>query len=94
MAGVAFVVGFSVLEDEAVSTLQAIGTLFHTVWTVFEMKAFHTMLWALRKKKKKRIFIDLFFVCLIVKTLFSYMKTYHVWTITCCKLILSHVLDL
>lgn len=53
MAGVAFVVGFSILEDEAVGTLQAIGTLFHTVWTVFEMKAFHTMLWALRKKKKK-----------------------------------------
>lgn len=47
VAGMAFVVGLSVLEDEAAGPLQPIGTLFHTVWTVLEMKAFHTMLWAL-----------------------------------------------
>lgn len=47
MAGMAFIVGFSIFEDEAVGTLKAIGTLFHTIWTILEMKAFHTMLWAL-----------------------------------------------
>lgn len=44
MAGMTFVVGFGVLEDETVCTLQTVGTLFHTIRTVLEMEALHTVL--------------------------------------------------
>lgn len=47
VAGMTFIVGLCILEDEAVSTLKAIGTLLHTVGTVLEMETFLTMLWSL-----------------------------------------------
>lgn len=53
MAGMTFIVGLCVLEDEAVGTLQAIGTLFHTVWTILEIEAIYTMFWTLRKVKAR-----------------------------------------
>lgn len=56
----AFVVGFCVLEDEAVGALQAIGTLFHAIRAVLEMEAFHTVLRALWEVRKKSI---VFFRC-------------------------------
>lgn len=54
VAGMAFVIGLCVLEDETVGALQAIGTLFNTVGTILEMDAPHTSLWALWKITKKR----------------------------------------
>lgn len=47
VAGMTFIVGFCILEDEAVGTLKAIGTLLHTVGTVLEMDTFLTVLWSL-----------------------------------------------
>lgn len=44
----ALVVGLGVLEDEAAGTLQAVGTLFHTVRAIFEVEALHAVLGALR----------------------------------------------
>ena len=66
MAGMAFIIGLSIFEDEAVGTLQAIGTLFHTIWTILEMKAFHTMLWALQEVRKKSTVFEMYI--LILKT--------------------------
>lgn len=56
MAGMAFIVGLCILEDETVGALQAIRTLFHTIRTVFKIEAFHTILWALWGVKKKMAF--------------------------------------
>lgn len=47
VAGMTFTVGLRILEDEAVGSLKAIGTLLHTVGTVLEMETFLTMLWSL-----------------------------------------------
>lgn len=47
VAGMTFIVGLCILENEAVGTLKAIGTLLHTVGTVLEMETFLTMLWSL-----------------------------------------------
>lgn len=47
VAGMTFIVGLCILEDEAVGALKAIGTLLHTVGTILEMQAFLTMLWSL-----------------------------------------------
>lgn len=52
VARVAFVVGLCVLEDETARTLQAIGTLFHTIRAILEMEALYTMLWALWTVRK------------------------------------------
>lgn len=54
VAGMAFVVGLCILEDETVGTLKAIRTLVHTIRTIFEMEAFHTVLWALWGVRKKK----------------------------------------
>lgn len=52
VARVAFVVGICILEDETARTLQAIGTLFHTIRAILEMEALYTMLWALWTVRK------------------------------------------
>lgn len=52
VARVALVVGLGVLEDEAAGTLQAVGTLFHTVGAIFEVEALHAVLGALRIVRK------------------------------------------
>ena len=54
----AFIVGFRVLEDKTVGTLQAVGTLFHTIRTILEMQALHTVLWALWEGRKKSIVLS------------------------------------
>lgn len=59
MAGMAFIVGFCILEDETVGTLQAIRTFFNTIRTVFKIEAFHTILWALWGVKKKEALVSI-----------------------------------
>lgn len=49
VAGMTFIVGLCILEDEAVGPLKAIGTLLHTIGTILEMEAFLTVLRALWK---------------------------------------------
>ena len=44
------VVGFCVFEDEAVGPLQAVRTLVHAVWAVFEVEAFHTVVGTLGER--------------------------------------------
>lgn len=43
------VVGLGVLEDETVGTLQPVGAFLHTVWSIFEVTTFHTLVRALRE---------------------------------------------
>lgn len=47
MAGMAFVVGLGVFEDETVGALQPVRALLHAVGPVFEIEAFHALVWAL-----------------------------------------------
>lgn len=49
MAGMTFIVGLCVLEDEAVGALKAIRALLHAVRAIFEMETFLTMLRSLRR---------------------------------------------
>lgn len=59
VARVAFVVGLCILEDETARTLQAIGTLFHTIRAILEMEALYTMLralWTVRKNTTAVLF--------------------------------------
>lgn len=51
VAGMTFIVDFSVFKYETVGTLKTIRTLFHAVWTVFKIKALHAMLRALQEEK-------------------------------------------
>lgn len=51
MAGMTLVVGLGVFEDEAVCTLQPVWAFLHTVWPIFEVKAFYTLVWALGVKQ-------------------------------------------
>lgn len=60
VAWVALVVGLGILEDEAAGTLQAVGTLFHTVGAIFEVEALYTVLGALRTVRKNA---QAFFIC-------------------------------
>lgn len=53
MAGMAFVVGLGVLEDETVGALQPIGALLHAVGSIFEVEAFYTLVRALRGEQNK-----------------------------------------
>lgn len=55
MAGMTFVVGFGILEDETVGALQAIRTLLHTVGTILEMKAFDAVLRPLHKLEHNKL---------------------------------------
>lgn len=43
------VVGLGILEDETVGALQPIGAFLHTVWSIFEVTTFHTLVRALRE---------------------------------------------
>lgn len=53
MARMTLVVGLGILEDETVGTLQPIGALLHAVWSIFEVAAFYTLVWALREEHNK-----------------------------------------
>ena len=53
MAGMTFIVGLGVLEDETVGSLQPIGALLHTVGSIFEVEAFHALVRALRAERNK-----------------------------------------
>lgn len=54
VAGVTFIVGLGVLEDETVGALQAVGALLHTVGAVFEVAASHALVGALGKGERER----------------------------------------
>lgn len=43
VAGMTLVVGLGVLKDKTVGSLQAVGTLLHTVGPIFEVEALHTL---------------------------------------------------
>lgn len=47
VAGMAFVVGLGVFEDETVGALQPVRALLHAVGPVFEIEAFHALVRAL-----------------------------------------------
>ena len=53
MTRMALVVGLGVFEDEAVGSLQAIGAFLHTVGSVFEMEALHTLIRALQIERER-----------------------------------------
>lgn len=53
MAGMTLVVGLGIFEDKTVGSLQAIGALLHTVGSIFEVEAFHTLVWALGGERNK-----------------------------------------
>ncbi len=52
VAGMALVVGLSIFEDEAVRSLQTIRAFLHTVGSIFEMQALHTVIWTLNHTDK------------------------------------------
>lgn len=55
-----FTILIRILEYEAVCPLYTIRTFFNTIGAIFKMKAFGTMIWSLRRKKKHRISTFLF----------------------------------
>jgi len=54
VAGMALVVGLSIFEDEAVCSLQTIRAFLHTVGPVFQMQAFHAVIWTLNHADQKQ----------------------------------------
>lgn len=54
VAGVTFVVGLGVLEDETVGALQAVGALLYAVGAVFEVAASHALVRALGNGERER----------------------------------------
>lgn len=53
MAGMTLVVGLGVFEDETVGSLQPIRALLHAVGSIFEVEAFYTLVWTLRREQNK-----------------------------------------